>query len=80
MPTVRRIIERAIAGARGRRNGPLLPTYEETAGELNCSVDTIRRHVKAGDLSTIRVGTGGKKGGVRIVGSSIDAFIERRTH
>ena len=34
---------------------PLL-TYRESAAFLNCSVDTVRRRVQAGDIPAYRIG------------------------
>lgn len=52
-----------------------LLSCREAAQQLNVSADYIRRLVRAGHLSAIRIG----KRSLRVLGDSIDRYIETRS-
>jgi excisionase family DNA binding protein len=51
-------------------------TVPQVAEELQVTVDTVRRWIRAGELPALL--TGGQKTGYRIARADLDAFIERR--
>ena len=54
-----------------------LHTVAETALRLRCSVPTVRRLIKGGELAVIRIGTG--RGLPRIPDVAITAYLARHT-
>ncbi|OXM63120.1 hypothetical protein CF165_32705 [Amycolatopsis vastitatis] len=58
-------------------NQSVLNTVAETAAKLRCSVPTVRRLIKSGELNIVRIGQG--RGLPRVPDSSIKAYVQRHT-
>ena len=51
---------------------------QQVADQLNCEVQSVRRHIKAGRLIAVDIGNG-KQANYRIAQAELDAFIVRQT-
>ncbi len=51
-------------------------TVEQTAEELQVSIETVRRWIRSGELPALELGS--RRGGYRLKPEDVDRFIEER--
>ena len=51
-------------------------TVEQAAGELQVSIETVRRWIRGGELPALALGS--RRGGYRLKPEDVDRFIEAR--